>query len=586
MRLFRLLSPVVALLTPVPAIAACQVSKIAEFPVTMSGRQPLVAARFGTKETHFILDSGAFYSTISAASAAEFGLHVEPAPVWFRVKGVGGDVSAGVAVAKDFSLAGINIPKANFIVSGSDTGTAGLIGQNILGLADVEYDLPHGTVRLLKPQGCSRSNLAYWAGTKPVTVVELDPGPGGPFKPHTIGTVLINGVKIRAMFDSGAGSSLLSLNAAKRLGVTPGAPDVVEVGTSHGLGKKRVQTWQTTFDTIDIGGELIRRPQMRISQLDLANNADMLIGADFFLTHRMFVSNAEHLLFITYEGGPVFGLSPKGAVSSDGTALDLTNKAPEPTTAEEYSRRGAVFASNHHLAEALADFDKACALAPTEGRYFYQRAIAHLDNRQFEAGVADLDKAIALAPTLADARLTRAALRMRRGGNLAGANDDVQAADAALPPSSEKRLGVAGLFDQLDRPEDALRNYDLWLASHKEDSSRPTALNGRCWARGLLNRELDKALSDCNAAVKAEPSRSSFLDSRALIRLRRDETQQALLDYNAALALTPRNAWSLYMRGITNARLGNTAQASADRAAALAINPKVAARARKFGFDG
>jgi tetratricopeptide (TPR) repeat protein len=144
---------------------------------------------------------------------------------------------------------------------------------------------------------------------------------------------------------------------------------------------------------------------------------------------------------------------------------------------------------------------------------------------------------------------------------------------------------VASLSNDLDRPEDALRNYDLWLKSHPEDSARSSAFNGRCWARGLLNRELDKALSDCNAAIKADPKRSTFLDSRALVRLRRGELGQALADYDAALALAPRTAWSLYMRGVTHKRMGNAAQAAADRAAALNINPKVAERARKIGFE-
>lgn len=583
MRVFRLLSPALALLVPVPAMAACQASKIVDFPVTMLGREPQLSARFGSKEARFILDSGAFYSTISAASAAEFGLRVTPAPVWFRLKGIGGDASVGVAVTKDFSLAGVTIPKIDFVVGGSDTGTTGLIGQNILGLADVEYDLPHGVVRLVKTQGCRGTNLAYWAGSKPVTIVSLEGEPDSRFKPHTIGTVLLNGVKVRAMFDSGAESSMLSLAVAKRLGITPETPGVVSVGQTHGLGQHRVQTWRATFDTIDIGGEAIRHPKIEIGQLDLGR-AEMLIGADFFLTHRMFVSNTLHQLFITYEGGPVFGLSPKTVFSADGKPLDLTNKAAEPTTADEYSRRGAVYASNHHFPEALADFDKACAMAPTEARYFYQRALAHLASLHFDQGMADLDKTIALDPAMADARLTRASLRLRRG-NRTGAAEDVQAADAALAPSSEKRLTVATLSNDLDRPEDALRNYDLWLKSHPEDSARSSAFNGRCWARGLLNQDLDKALGDCNAAIKADPNRPAFLDSRALVRLRRGEFKQALADYDAALAIAPRSAWSLYMRGVTNKRAGNATQAAADRTAALAINPKIAARARKIGFD-
>ena len=58
------------LLSAAPAIAACKVAKIAELPVTLLGRRAMVDARFGTHDTRFIVDSGAFYSTLSRASAA------------------------------------------------------------------------------------------------------------------------------------------------------------------------------------------------------------------------------------------------------------------------------------------------------------------------------------------------------------------------------------------------------------------------------------------------------------------------------------------------------------------------------------
>jgi len=79
-----------ALAAPQPAASKCQAEKIAEFPITMAGRSPIVDARFGDKAARFILDSGAFYSTISRASAAEFGLKVSAAPPWFRLRGIGG----------------------------------------------------------------------------------------------------------------------------------------------------------------------------------------------------------------------------------------------------------------------------------------------------------------------------------------------------------------------------------------------------------------------------------------------------------------------------------------------------------------
>ena len=35
----------------------------------------------------------------------------------------------------------------------------------------------------------------------------------------------------------------------------------------------------------------------------------MLIGADFFLSHRIYVASSQRKLYFTYNGGPVFNLA-------------------------------------------------------------------------------------------------------------------------------------------------------------------------------------------------------------------------------------------------------------------------------------
>ena len=566
-----------------PAAAACKVSKIAELPVTLTGRRAMVDAKFGAHVTRFIVDSGAFYSTLSRASAAEFGLSTEPAPAWFQLRGVNGDVSASVGTAKDFSLAGLPVPRVSFIVGGSDTGTAGLLGQNILGLADVEYDLPHGAVRLLRSDGCGKVGLAYWAAGKPYSTIPLERGGSGPWKPHTIGTVLVNGIKMRAVFDSGAQTTVMTLAAAKRAGITPTSPGVTAVGLNSGIGSKQLAVWRAPFDTIDLGGEIVPHPKFEIA--DIRIDGDMLIGFDFFLTHRIFVSNANHLLYMTYEGGPVFGLTPSGARTSAGEKLDLTDKSAVPTDAEGFSRRAAVFLSSRRIVEGLADLDKAVAMAPGEGRYVYQRAQARLAHGQFLLASSDLDKAVTLMPEDTDVRLLRARLRfMSRDPE--GAAEDAKVADRALPAGSDRRLQLAGLYDNLDQPEASIANYDAWLKMHGQDADRPTAYNGRCWARALLNRELDRAMSDCNTALKLRPGHAAYLDSRALVNLRLGKLDAALVDYDAAVKANSRNAWSLYMRSIAEKRAGKIDAADTDRKAALAIAPNVAKRAARYGLDG
>jgi tetratricopeptide (TPR) repeat protein len=580
-RWFKASSVVLAfLLLPSTVQAACQLSKILDIPVTMLGRRPIVIAQINGRDARFILDSGAFFSTIAKANALEYGLPIrEIAPgVTVRLKGVGGETSLSETTAKDFSIAGRTIPNVNFGVGGSDTGFAGLLGQNILGFADVEYDLSHGAVRLMKGQGCKYGNMAYWAGTKPFTIVEIEPM--GPGQRHTIGTITINGARIKAVFDTGATGSMLTMPAAKRIGITPDSPGVVSSGFSFGLGQNRVRAWRTRLDSINIGGEAINKPWIQFADQRL-DDADMLIGIDFFLTHRIYVDNQNHKMFVTYEGGPLFGLDPKGAVDSTGAPLDLTDTSNAPSDAAGYSRRGAIAATNRNFAEAIADFDKAVAMAPGDAHFVFQRAMARLANHQPLLGAADLDKAIALAPGDAEPRMARAMLRLG-AHDPDGALSDLKVADQILAPSSDARLRLAGLYDGTGNYAPALASLDQWLKSHPEDHSRATAYNGRCWARALLNSDLDKALDDCNAALRLRPGEPAYLDSRGLVWFRRGDLGKALADYDAAVAAQPRNAWSLYVRSIVERRAGKTAQADTDRAAALAINPQVGERVKRF----
>jgi tetratricopeptide (TPR) repeat protein len=169
--------------------------------------------------------------------------------------------------------------------------------------------------------------------------------------------------------------------------------------------------------------------------------------------------------------------------------------------------------------------------------------------------------------------------------NDAAVLEDLKAADSQLAASSDKRLQLAGLYDELNMPAQALPNYDQWLKSHSEDVQRPQALNGRCWSRALLNQELAKALSDCNEALGKRPNVPAYLDSRALVRLRQGQWQAALADYDAVLKIEPVNAWSRYCRSIVETKLGQADKAKADRDAVLKEKPWVAERAKKFGIE-
>src|SRR6266853_324133 len=75
-----------------PAFAdGCKLEQLAELAVTMSGLRPMVATKINGADALFIADSGAFFSIITAASAAQFKLKLRPAPFGLKVEGVGGE---------------------------------------------------------------------------------------------------------------------------------------------------------------------------------------------------------------------------------------------------------------------------------------------------------------------------------------------------------------------------------------------------------------------------------------------------------------------------------------------------------------
>jgi tetratricopeptide (TPR) repeat protein/predicted aspartyl protease len=588
-RTLPILAALVAGTTGFPAAAEtkCSVGQMLELPITMMGLRPTAPARINGHEVRFLVDSGAFYSSISPGSAAELQLRLTQAPGNLRVRGIGGEARMSVARVKDFGLGAETLHNIEFLVGGSEMGSIGLLGQNVLGIGDTEYDLNGGAIRLMKSKDCRNTNLAYWATGKNLAVSTLDIEAPTPLTSHTIGTVLLNGVKIRAVFDTGAPTTILTRAAAARAGIKPDMPDVVEAGSVGGLGRRLSESWIGPFQSLKIGDEEIRKIRLRFAEMgDLS--ADMLIGADFFLSHRVYVSNAQKRMFFTYNGGPVFDLSVKRA---EALAAAQEKQAPAgeaggsaPVTAQDFFQRANARAARSDNKGALADLNRAVELAPDNAEYRFQRALASLMTGKPVEARADLDRALNLKPDYTEALLLRASVRLRTG-DASGARADLATLDRLLPDASNQRLTVGAYYQDLEDPAASIPQYDRWIAAHPDDNRLPTALNSRCWARALLGRDLDKAISDCDRALRLRPKTAAYLDSRGLARLRNGDLDKALADYNAALALEPKMAWSLYGRGLVEHRKGMTAQAKADIDAAVALQKNLPDRAKKIGLD-
>lgn len=565
------------------ASAACVLQQLAELPVTMEGLRPVISAKIDGADVRLFVDTGSFFSMLSPAAAARLGLHPRPLPFGFTVGGVTGSSTPAVATAKDFSFLGYPMHNVDFLVAEHGMGEDGLVGQNLLNVADVEFDFGDGVIRLMRPKGCGNAELAYWAGpTQSISVLPIEPiePPEGKIR----GDAMLNGKRIRVVFDTGAYQSMLSLRAARAAGIKMNDPGVVSAGVISGVGRRLLKSWIVPVASFSIDGEVIKNTRLRVADVDL-QDVDMLLGSDFFLSHRIYVSKSQRKIYFTYNGGPVFDLNgTPGAAAAKApppaASASAEPAADEPKDAAGFGRRAAAWIARREYDQAIADDTRAIALEPTGAAHFYDRGIAHVLNRQPVLAMDDFDLALKLKPDDAPALMMRGRLRMA-GKDQAGARADFE---AALKLDPAMRLQVAAAYVRAGLFEDAVADYDQWIASHPSDEDLAGPLNGRCWARALWDRDLDKALADCNRSLGLFPGSPSALESRGLVRLRLGDNDRALADFNAALKLTPKSAWATYGRGVAELRKGQKDAGAADIAAATSLSPHLPDQAKGYGL--
>jgi tetratricopeptide (TPR) repeat protein len=579
----------------------CKLMMFPPVPVKMESMRPVVAAEIDGVQARFILDTGSFFDFLSSAVAAEYKLPLSYAPPWFYVRGVGGAFNPEIATAKRFSVAGIAARDAQFLVGNNDFrgGIAGILGQNILRLADVDFDFADGVMRFVKPRHCGDEMLAYWAGKLPIGVVDLHWT--SKRRPALIGKAEVNGHRIEVMFDTGSWRSILSLDAARRAGITPGSPGVVPAGRSIGLGNRMVKVWAAPVAEFEIGDEKIEHTRLLIGDIGMpGTGADMLLGSDFFLAHHVYVAYSQNKLYFTYNGGPVFDLNgqhpaqtagnaPPSAASPRPTAPAAAVPVSDaPTDASGIMRRGMAEASRAEYPQAIADLTRACALEPTDAGCRYQRGLAYWRSARPRLALADFDAAIQLQPNDFEAHLARARLEMARHPQ--AAQSDLDTVDRLAPQEDFLRLPLARLYGAAGEYAGAVHQYDLWIDYHRHDVRLPYALSGRCGSEAASNVDLHRALADCNKALrlmgKGAPvsARAVTMSNLGLVYLRQSRLSHALAEFDAALKQMPGLPAAQYARALAELRKGLTAAGRADLAAVQAHHPALAKRFAAMGL--
>ncbi|APV48596.1 hypothetical protein BWI17_02185 [Betaproteobacteria bacterium GR16-43] len=372
-RLFRAL-PVVLAALGMPAFAQeppkCKLVRIAEWPIRLvNNHHPVLDGAINGKKIGVMLDTGADKTFLSKASAEKLDLPTRPTNS--IVGGFGGtsrvfitrveEVRLGEAVRKDWLLQVVGErPLPGFDL---------VLGDDFFKLVDLEFDYAKSVVRVYQPENCKNSFLGYWDPNAEQVPLEENLS-------KLVLPVKINGKAARAVLDSGAATSIVALAFAEQVGLAKDSPGVTPGGCSGGIGGSVNRNWVGRFDTVAIGNELIRDPQLRIQDYttEFANMRgtppDVFLGTDFLKSHRVFVSRSQNKMYFTYNGGQVF--PPIPALECDER---LANKSPK---------------------EALAAYDEAIKANPADAKALLQRAALRRRENDLQGTLADLDAVIRL----------------------------------------------------------------------------------------------------------------------------------------------------------------------------------------------
>jgi len=623
------------------AAEQCRLSQLAPIPVTMIGWRPTIAAELNGNRTRLLVDTGAFFDVLSPAEAAEFNLPLSPTPHGYYITGGLGTLRPQIATVKDLKLGPLSFHgNAIFLVGANDIGDgiAGVLGQNLYQALDVEFDFAGGMMRLFTATDCRNGFLAYWARGSHQSVSVLDLQERDSWHRHLLGTVQVNGQTVHAIFDTGAPTSWLSLSAAKQLRLSAGSPGVVAVGNTG-------KVWSAPIDEIRIGdNETIEHTHILVEDYNFAFGPGiwMFIGADFFLSHRVYLATSQSKLYFTYNGGRVFDLDPSHAASQAPPPPASGTPEPElsaggPPDAGALMRRGVAEADRLQFQQAIADLTQACALAPRDADYRYQRGVVYWRDDEPELARQDFDEAIRLDPHDLQARLWRVETQLvmqaaRKPDPTAGSDPsdtlssvdrpvskgigrsteqrqpsdpkiddeaklDLDAVDGIAAPQADVRLTLGRVYEDIGQYVQAIHQYDLWITYHPKDYRLAVAFTWRCGSRARASTDLDQAMKDCNAAyglmgVSWWSSRPKWtaswiaplLATRSLIDLRQGNFKRAISDDDAAVKLEPDDAYALYARGLAELRARSMTQGHADLTAAGKLDSGMAQRFANLGL--
>lgn len=270
----------------------CDLVKFSELPITTlpDGRFTVPVVLNG-RHLDFLVDTGGVSATLDAGQS--FNLQLLTFPTANELRGVENLRLDRVATINNFSLgrlqgAGIPVYIDKYLPSGAD----GTLSPDMMKRFDVDIDLARGTLSLFSQNHCP-GQVVHWTRTGYVVLpMEVSSRSG-----HIEVEVMVDGKKFDALLDTGARHSVISMRAAKKLGISEKSPDLKLLDGSD----TRYKRYSYPFKLLDFDGVSVTQPHFEVVSDNYlpGSRTEMIIGNGILRRLHLYIAYGEEKLYIT-----------------------------------------------------------------------------------------------------------------------------------------------------------------------------------------------------------------------------------------------------------------------------------------------
>jgi predicted aspartyl protease len=283
-----------------------------------SGR-PYVPARIGGTQEYMLVDTGGFFSEMTAAAAS--ALHLTPHQSRLQMLGMSGK-KTNMSVSADFALGNLRADSADFMVPDGATsvesdlaGAGGMIAPNLLMGYDLDFDFAGKKLNLISQKHCD-GKVVYWpADTVSVVPIVMSR------EFHIRVPVKLDGHDYMATLDTGASMTTLNESDATRdfalkLGDadTPAHgkfadhDDIIYTHRFHSLALEGIVVSNPEIELLpdlitnklhrQSGDALFRQTRESSNEIE-TGLADVILGMDILHRLHLYVAYKEKKLYVT-----------------------------------------------------------------------------------------------------------------------------------------------------------------------------------------------------------------------------------------------------------------------------------------------